>query len=169
MLSFALVYAGRFDGTTFERPESYGSSFETTLRPIASRFDPEALAVSGLDRDALLREGRDPSEAMIAAAAWIRENAEGGSPVLVAYPLSFDWSWLYWYFVRFAGASPFGHSRCFDIKTAIAIRGRRPIVQSGHRQLPAALRSSHPHTHRAIDDAIEQADVLANLFAWDGT
>jgi hypothetical protein len=30
------------------------------------------------------------------------------------------------------------------------------------------LLSSKPHTHRALDDAIEQADMLAKLFAWDG-
>jgi len=43
--------------------------------------------------------------------------------VLVAYPLSFDWTWLYWYFVSFsADGSPFNHSGCFDIKTAFAVK-----------------------------------------------
>jgi hypothetical protein len=168
MLSFAFVYAGRFDGTTFEAPRDYSVAFEATLRPISDRFEPEALEVNGLDRDALVREGRDPAAVMAEAAAWLGQHAGGGTPVLVAYPLSFDWTWLYWYFVRFAGASPFNHSRCFDIKTAVAVRGRRPIVVSGHDQLPPELRSARPHTHRALDDAIEQADMLARLFAWDG-
>lgn len=167
MLSFALVYAGRFDGSTFESPSDYALSFEANLRPISERFDPEALAVNGLDRHALLRDGRDPAEAMAAATAWIQQHAAGGTPVLVAYPLSFDWSWLYWYFVRFGGSSPFNHSRCFDLKTAIAVRGRRRVIDSGHDRLPPALRSSLPHTHRALDDAIEQADMLAKFFAWD--
>jgi hypothetical protein len=167
MLSFALVLAGSFDGTTFERPHTYAITYEAELRPIAQRFEQEALAVNGLDRARLLREGRDPVSAMTEASAWVREHASGGTPVLVAYPLSFDWSWLYWYFVRFAGASPFNHSRCFDLKTAIAVRGRRPVVDSGHDRLPSALRSSLPHTHRAVDDAIEQADVLAKFFAWE--
>ena len=167
MLSFALVYAGRFDGTTFQRPTDYSLFFEADLRPISERFDQEGLAVNGLDRQALLREGRDPAAAMADASTWIEQHCAGGTPVLVAYPLSFDWSWLYWYFVRFGGSSPFNHSRCFDLKTAIAVRGRRPVIDSGHDRLPPALRSSLPHTHRALDDAIEQADILAKFFAWD--
>ena len=168
MLSFALVYAGRYDGTEFVRPADYTTSFEVSLKPISERFEQEALDVNGLDRDELLRTGTDPSVAMARAAEWIRTHTAGGTPVLVAYPLSFDWTWLYWYFVRFTGQSPFNHSRCLDLKTAIAVRGRRPVSGSGHDRLPDALKSSLPHTHRALDDAIEQADILANLFAWDG-
>jgi hypothetical protein len=168
MLSFALVYAGRFDGTHFERPSNYATAFETSLRPITDRFQQEALDVNGLDRAGLIRDGKDPSLAMGEAEDWVVRNAMGGTPVLVAYPLSFDWSWLYWYFIRFLGKSPFNHSRCFDIKTAIAVRGHRPVASAGHRHLPGALLSTKPHTHRALDDAIEQADMLARLFAWDG-
>lgn len=169
MLSFALVYAGRYDGATFERPLSYATSFETTLRPISDRFEKEALQVNGLDRQQLLREGHDPAAAMADASNWIQAHAAGGTPILVAYPLSFDWTWLYWYFVRFTGKSPFNHSRCFDLKTAIAVRGHRTVSSSGHDRLPTALKSTMPHTHRALDDAIEQADILANFFGWDGT
>ena len=56
--------------------------------------------------------------AMTQAFQWVKESAGGRSPVLVAYPLTFDWSWLHWYFMRFCPeGSPFGHSRGFDIKT----------------------------------------------------
>ena len=34
LLSFALVYAGRFDGTSFERPRSLDRTFYKELRPI---------------------------------------------------------------------------------------------------------------------------------------
>jgi hypothetical protein len=168
MLSFALVYAGCYDGTKFERPSSYTTAFETTLRPISQSFQQEALDVNGLDRDRLVLEGKDPLVAMAEAADWVEQNAQGGTPVLVAYPVSFDWTWLYWYFIRFLRRSPFNHSRCFDLRTAIAVRGGRPVSAAGHRHLPVALQSSRPHTHRALDDAIEQADMLAKLFAWDG-
>jgi hypothetical protein len=168
MLSFALVYAGRFDGVRFEAPSRYDTAFATELRPISEHFQPEALAVNGLDRAALAAHGQRPEDAMGAAAQWVEEHAAGGVPILVAYPLSFDWTWLYWYFMRFLGKSPFNHSRCFDLKTAIAVRGQRTVSTSGHDQLPNALRSSRPHSHRALDDAIEQAEMLAKLFAWDG-
>jgi len=112
LLSFALVYAGRFDGIRFERPASLEATFYRELRPISDEFEPDALKVNGLDRDRLCREGEAPEAAMTAASRWIRSVAGAGQPVLVAYPLSFDWAWLYWYFVRFAeGGSPFDHSR----------------------------------------------------------
>ncbi len=168
MLSFAMVVAGRFDGTTFTRPQNYETLFEATLRPISTEFQAEALAVHGLDRERLLREGNDPHETMTHAAEWIRSIAGDATPVLVAYPLSFDWTWLYWYFERFArGGSPFAHSRCFDLKTAYAVKAKRPIASASRRTLPPALRADHPHTHRALDDAIEQAQIFANLFEWN--
>ncbi|MEM9460129.1 MAG: exonuclease domain-containing protein [Myxococcota bacterium] len=168
MLSFALVFAGRFDGDVFSRPESYEERFYAELKPISSDFEPEALAINGLDRDALIANGRAPQEAMTEAATWIRSVAGGTRPVLVAYPLSFDWTWLYWYFVRFsADGSPFRHSSCFDIKTAFAVKGRLPVASAGRSSLFARLRPQHPHTHHAVDDAIEQAEIFANLFEWD--
>lgn len=169
MLSFALVLAGTFDGERFLAPAQYDVSFDAELQPVGAQFDPAALAVNGLDRERLRREGRAPAEVMREASSWVDAQARGGTPVLVAYPLGFDWAWLHWYFVKFTGSSPFRHSRGFDLKTAIAVRGRRCITQASHRHLPPALRSERPHTHRALDDAIEQADVLAKLFAWDGT
>lgn len=167
MLAFAMVVAGRFDGKRFERPRSLTESFAVELRPISSRFQPEALRVNGLDRDRLLRDGEDPTVAMTRAAAWVRERAVAATPVLVAYPLAFDWTWLYWYFERFAdGGSPFMHSRCFDLKTAFAVKAGLPLSSSGRDNLPPQLRATRPHTHRAIDDAVEQAEIFANVFEW---
>ncbi|MFO7562965.1 MAG: 3'-5' exonuclease [Enhygromyxa sp.] len=168
MLSFALVPAGAFDGQRFRRPESYEDAFYVQLRPISDAFEPQALAVNGLDRDELLRTGVDPRQAMQDASRWIAERSKGSAPVLVAYPLSFDWSWLYWYFVRFTGNSPFKHSRCFDIKTAVAVKCALPIADAGLKQLPQHLKPRHAHTHHAVDDAIAQAEIFANVFEYDG-
>jgi hypothetical protein len=169
LLSFALVYAGRYDGTTFERPSALDRTFYRELRPISDQFEPEALRVNGLDRERLCREGEAPELAMTSASKWIRSVAGAAQPVLVAYPLSFDWAWLYWYFVRFAeGGSPFDHSRCFDIKTAYAVKARMPIAGAGRSQLPPILRSDRVHTHHALDDAKEQAEIFANVMQWEG-
>jgi Exonuclease len=169
ILSFALVFAGSFDGESFSRPQNYRNSFYTELRPISKEFQQEALTVNGLDRERLCKEGKSPEVAMDEAARWVRRMAGEGRPVLVAYPLSFDWSWLYWYFVRFAKeGSPFKHSSCFDVKTAIAVKGHLPISLSSRPKLNQALTSSHVHTHNALDDAAEQAEIFANVFEWDG-
>jgi hypothetical protein len=170
MLSFALVYAGTFDGSTFRRSDPLSmQGFYRELKPISSEFQEEALKVNGLDRDRLLVEGQSPEVAMTEASDWIRECAKSGRPVLVAYPLSFDWLWLYWYFIRFGrNGSPFSHSQCFDLKTAFAIKSHRPIAQSGRSSLLQPLRSRRKHSHHALDDAWEQAEIFANLFEWAG-
>ena len=169
MLSFALVYAGHYDGNVFRRPADYSVTFYRELRPISDCFEPEALAVNGLDRDRLLREGGLPEKVMTDTAAWITQIAGDAKPVLVAYPMSFDWLWLYWYFTKFAKhGSPFSHSSCFDIKTAFAVKSGLPVSSAGRSRLPSHLKSSRKHTHNALDDAAEQAEIFANIVNWEG-
>jgi hypothetical protein len=169
MLSFAIVYAGSFDGQFFQRPKSYDRAFYKELKPISNKFQEEALKVNGLDRDRLCREGQAPEHVMTEACRWVKDSCGGANPILVAYLLSFDWSWLYWYFIRFSSeGSPFGYSRCFDIKTALSVKGRIPICRAGRARLDPILGSNRAHTHHAIGDAIEQAEIFANIFEWDG-
>jgi len=165
MLSFALVYAGSFDGTNFNPPRGSRSVFYRELRPISDEFQQEALETNGLDRSRLIDCGDPPTLAMSDAADWIRQYSGPGNPVLVAYPLSFDWSWLYWYFVKFSKTgSPFEYSQCFDVKTALAVTLGIPISRAGRSKIPSALASRHQHTHHAVDDAVEQAEIFAKLF-----
>ncbi len=169
MLSFGLAVAGTFDGHRFEAHDPRAQTFYRELRPVSERWQPDALRVSGLDRERLRVEGEDPGEAMTAAAEWVAEVAGSRRPVLVAYPLAFDWMFLQWYFVRFsAGGSPFGHSSCLDIKTIYQQRAWTVLDQTRREQLPPELRPVSAHTHHALDDAIEQAELLANLLAWSG-
>jgi hypothetical protein len=167
LLSFALVYAGTYDGAAYEKPTDWRTRFHAELRPISDEFQADALAVNRLDREHLKRHGEDPASAMTRAADWVRQIAGGRRPILVAYPLSFDWTWLYWYFVRFSRVgSPFNHSACYDMKTAYAVKAHRSIASSGRDQLLPQLRSSHEHTHHPVDDAIEQAEIFAALYDW---
>lgn len=167
MLAFGIVVAGTFDGKTFRRPVER-QTFYRELRPISEQFQAEALRINGLDRSRLMHAGADPALAMQEAAEWIANVAGGGEPVLVAYPLSFDWTWLYWYFMNFLEVSPFNHSRCFDIKTAYAVKAHVPIAGAGRAKLPKNLLPAAPHTHNALDDALEQAEIFARIFDWDG-
>lgn len=171
MLSFGLSVAGSFDGSVFTPRDPREHTFYAELKPIADGFVPEALAVSGLDRDALVAEGAEPGRAMSEAARWVRERAarERAFPVFAAYPLGFDWMWMYWYFVRFAeGGSPFGHARALDMKTLYAARAGARVRDSVKAKMPRRLLPTRPHTHHALDDAVEQAELLQNLMRWDG-
>ena len=170
MLSFALVYAGSFDGKQFSRPKNLQENFYRELKPISRNFQAEALRVNGLDRDRLSRDGETPEQAIDEAYEWITGIAGAAKPVLVAYPLSFDWAWLYWYFVRFSSkGSPFNHSLCFDMKTAYAVKASIPISEAGRSKILPQLLPDRRHTHHALDDAIEQAEIFGNLFEWGGS
>ena len=83
ILSFALVFAGTFDGERFIRPLDYRCAFYSELRPISDGFDPEALRVNGLDRGRLSAEGKSPKVAMEEAGEWVTKVAGKGRPVLV--------------------------------------------------------------------------------------
>jgi DNA polymerase III epsilon subunit-like protein len=167
LLAFGLVVVGSFDGERFSRGPSREEAFYAELKPISDEFEPQALEVNGLDRERLRVEGADPSEAMSAAASWICDVSQGHRPVLVAYPVAYDWSFLYWYFERFADTgSPFGHSSCLDIRTLYQSVSGTVFDRSGKRHMPQALLPEEPHTHNALDDAREQGELFANLLGW---
>jgi DNA polymerase III epsilon subunit-like protein len=166
MSSIGVAVTGRFR-RTFEAFDPGERTFYRELRPISDDFVPESAAVSGLDRDRLRREGSDPATAMTELTSWIRDNAVDGRPVMIGYPAGYDWMFLYWYLIRFTGASVFGHSRCLDIKTLYATKAKVPVSSVSKGTMPRELRSAHRHTHHALDDAIEQAELFANLMRWE--
>lgn len=167
LLSFGLTAVGKYDGKSFDRWPGRDRTFYRELRPISAEFQEEALAVNGLDREQLLMSGEDPKQAMTDAAAWVQEMCPECRPVLVAYPVAFDWAFLYWYFERFAPeGSPFGHSSCLDIRTLYQAVAGTVFDQSGKTAMPEFLRPESPHTHNALDDAVEQGELFANLLGW---
>ncbi|MFZ3473759.1 MTH938/NDUFAF3 family protein [Streptomyces sp. 4.24] len=166
MISFGAAVAGRQDGASYTAADPERDTFYRELRPISEAYVPEALAVSGLDRDRLVREGADPAAAMAEFRAWVREVSAGAQPVMCAYPASFDWTFLYWYLMSFGGDSPFGHSGCMDMKTLYAAKARVPLRAVVKGRMPRELLSRRPHTHHALDDAIEQAELMSNLMLW---
>lgn len=163
MLSFGLVAVATFDGETVSRLDARAHAQYWELVPIGERFDPEALAVNGLDRDRLIETGQAPGDAMRSAARWVERVARGRRPVLVAYPVAFDWMFLHWYFESFAGSSPFGHGNCVDIRSLYMGAAAVPFAQSSKRHMPDVLQPHTAHTHHALEDAIEQGQLFVNV------
>ncbi|CAM5327780.1 3'-5' exonuclease [Streptomyces griseomycini] len=170
MLSLGAAVAGVQDGEGFTAADPEERTFYRELKPISEEFVPEALAVSGLDRARLGTEGAEPGRAMREFADWVRVagTEAGAQPVMCGYPASYDWTFLYWYLIRFTGESPFGHSGCLDMKTLYAARAGLPLRAVAKGTMPRELLSRRRHTHHALDDAIEQAELFANLMTWPG-
>jgi hypothetical protein len=171
MISIGCSAAGICTALGLRRLDVDIDTFYTELRPISDQFVPEALAVSGLDRQHLLDHGEDPAQAMTRCARWVTAMGvkHSASPVFTGYPLGFDWLFSYWYFMKYSETgSPFGHSRHFDVKTAYALRAGVPVSQAVKSRMPSKLMSSRPHSHNALDDAKEQGELSCNIIEWDG-
>ena len=87
-----------------------------------------------------------------------------GKPVFVAYPAGFDFTFVYWYLIRFTGRSPFSHS-ALDIKTLAMARLGVGFRDATKRNMPREWFDPVPHTHVALDDAIEQGALFCNILA----
>jgi hypothetical protein len=105
---------------------------------------------------------RPPGEVMPEYAAWV--DALPGNPIFVAYPVGFDFAFVYWYLMRFAGRSPFRHHGV-DIRSyAMGMLGETYEGASWHHY-PARWFDDLPHTHEALDDAIRQGTLFCNILA----
>jgi len=109
---------------------------------------------------------QEPAVAMQAYVAWLK--ALPGKPVFVGYPAGFDFLFVYWYLIRFAGESPFSFS-ALDIKSfAMALLGT-PWRETVKRNMPRHWFDNLPHTHKALDDALEQGALFCNMLAENRT
>lgn len=106
---------------------------------------------------------RPPAQVMTEYVAWLRGLP--GRPIFVGYPVVFDFGFVGWYLARFAGDNPFGFS-ALDIKSfAMAVLGvefRQTTKQHMQRRW---FDPDLPHTHVALEDAMEQGALFVNLLA----
>ena len=108
------------------------------------------------------KDPQPPEEVMLDYVEWL--NQLPGKPVFVGYPAAFDFMFVYWYLIRFAGESPFSFS-ALDIKTYAMAMMKTSYGESVKRNMPQRWFDAYPHTHRALDDAIEQGALFCNMLA----
>lgn len=147
-------------------------AFYVELKPVPDMsWSDEAEGIHRLSRDYLAQKGREPAAAMDAFAAWIesasakRNNAK---PVFLGFNATFDWMFVADYFWRFIGRNPFGISAP-DIKAYYAGVHADTEIWGQTAKRYARKRYPNPpgvsHTHNALDDAREQADLFRQVRA----
>ena len=137
------------------------------LQPVFPGFDPDALAVCGLDVDRLRREGTEPRDALTRLRAWVleRNRPSEDRPVFVGHNAVFDWSYVAYYFVHFGVENPFGYKGIDSKSLAMGRLGISWNETSKERlERLLALPPQDPAlTHRADYDAHYQALILKGL------
>jgi hypothetical protein len=110
--------------------------------------------------DACHSDCQEPSKAMHDYAQWVLGLP--GKPVFVAYPAAYDFMFVYWYLMEFVGSSPFGH-HALDIRSFAMAVLNTGFKEASKRNFPQAWFDLQPHTHIALDDAIEQGALFCNM------
>lgn len=110
--------------------------------------------------EACRKDLEPPVAAMTRYVTWLKSLP--GRPVFVAYPAGFDFLFVYWYLMRFVGESPFSHS-ALDMKSFAMALLKTDYRQSTKRHMPQRWFDNLPHTHIALDDAIEQGALFCNM------
>jgi hypothetical protein len=128
-------------------------TFYGQLRPISDAWVPEALAVSGHTRDQTLAFD-DPGDVMARFAAWVTAHA-GRRPIFISDNNGFDWGFVNYYFHRFAGENPFGHS---SQNLGSLYKGVVKDTFASFKHLRATR-----HTHHPVDDARGNAEALLRI------
>ncbi len=89
-----------------------------------------------------------------------REN--GGLGTMVGYPVAYDFMFIQWYFLTILGSSPFSHG-AIDIKSYAACMLKTSYKKAVKKNMPKNWFGKTKHTHKAIDDAIGQAELFQNM------
>ncbi|MEQ9890071.1 hypothetical protein ABRQ06_02490 [Pectobacterium aroidearum] len=143
--------------------------FYSELKPISGDFVQEALAVSGLNRDFLLRTAPDPKEVMLSAHRWINKLRKIGRPVFLAAPSVWDGMFIHWYFINFTGKSPFGPTGSgIDLRSFWMGRKKCEWVKTRKGIIKYELGLENViHSHHAGDDAKELAVIFEAILKDD--
>ncbi|HEY3530050.1 MAG TPA: hypothetical protein VGK78_12955 [Nocardioides sp.] len=171
MLSFASVAVtgsgeerGRFEAVLAELP---GAGWDPGTRSWFETSEPEALSAATTDP-------RDPGEVMADFVTFVRGLP--GPRVFAARPVAFDGSWIDHYLRLFTDhqlldgfydEDPLFHdSLCLSSYAAAVLGLSVPAVTP--TTFPPEWLGNVPHTHRAIDDAVGYAHLLAELLRRTG-
>lgn len=131
-------------------------TFYGEIKPISDKWIPEALAVSGITRPQHFKMPH-PQETMREFKDWL-EFVSKGKPIFISDNLAFDWQWINYYFHKYTGSNPFGHSgrRIGDLYCGMK-------MDAGLNQEWKRLYRKTKHDHNPVNDAKGNAEALLKM------
>lgn len=106
---------------------------------------------------------RDPLVVMIEYNLWLVKMSQYGSPVFVAYPAGYDFTFIRWYLEYFTDDCIFGY-QSLDVKSYVMALLATDFKTTLKSKFPGRwFEKDLPHTHNGIDDAMEQGMMFINI------
>lgn len=137
-------------------------TFYVELKPVNDKFIPDAMKIVGRSLQDFAEKGCEPEEAMAAFRNWLARIVKNGKPVFVGFNATFDWAFVNFYFHQYIGENPFGFGG-IDIKSYYMGLTGSTWDQTRSSCIRAEFKGSARHTHNALDDAIEQAEMFRRM------
>lgn len=140
--------------------ENDAETFECSLKPISSNFDPAALKATGLKLETFERNGVMPEEGMGKFRTWVENQiSDSQKAVFVGFNAPFDWSFINYYFLRYGLRNPFGFS-ALDIKAFYMGRTGCAWSETSSSKIAKKVNPLTSADHNALHDAIYQAELF---------
>ena len=140
-------------------------TFYKEFKPINDNYVPRALEICGLSMEKLKKTGVEPKAGMLEFKEWVNDVSKWKKPVFTAFNATFDWMFVEYYFRKYVGRNPFGVSG-LDIKAYYMGKFGTKWVDTAKRRFDKRFLSKRKHTHNALDDAIEQAEIFEKLLEY---
>jgi ribonuclease T len=139
------------------------ATFYVEFKPLNDNSVPAAMKVVGRTLQDFARTGRDPKDGMAAFRDWLDLAAKAGKPVFVGFNATFDWAFVNFYFHQYLSENPFGIGG-IDIKSYYMGMSGGTWEDTRSSRIPAEFKGpALRHTHNALDDAIEQAELFRRI------
>lgn len=134
--------------------EELTTTFYGKLKPISDSYIPDALKISGFNRNEheLFDE---PYDVMHDFYNWIIKNNKNGNPILISDNNGYDASWINYYFHVFIGNNPFGFSSRRIGDLFCGANKNLHYQWKKHRD-----NIKYPHNHNPVSDAQGNASAL---------
>ena len=143
---------------------SHGGAFYIELAPANKEYiasQRQFCEDHGLERERLIREGTEPTEAIRLFGAWTLNLAHQYEkpPVFSAFNAGFDYGFIDLYMIKAGLDNPYGIAP-FDLKSAAqSLSGNWDWAQTNKGRLPKALLPDGDFTHNALEDAVYQQKI----------
>ena len=130
--------------------DKLNKTFYGKLKPISKKWIPDALKVSGFNREDTF-EFENPKKVMLDFKNWLHKNCKT-RPLFFSDNNGFDWQFINWYFIHFIEENPFGFS---STNLGSLYKG---IVNDMFQNFKHLRKTKH--THNPVDDALGNAEAL---------